>query len=279
MAEETAAGTASPAAEAPQATAAQAPDSSQPTTDPGDYEAKIRSDPEFALAEVKRQQAAASRFADQAKRGKLALQIAEQLGNGDVEKGAEIALRELHQYRQVQQDPKLAPIVQRRLAGDPLNDLTPEVGSDDPYQRELSELRGTVTRLQTDQYRMRLDRQFQEFQSSKLGAALSPEQKQQVYGAIERQFGTWSTTPQGRETLSNLNAETLRLIAVQALGDEGLLEVGERAARAKAEQLRERGTEVPSSIQGNRGTVAPALPANVTALQALRAAKAREGVA
>lgn len=214
--------------------------------DPNDYEARIRSDPEFAVAEVKRQQSVASRSADKLKKAQLAIQLAETLGGGDVGSGGEIALRELTAYRQLNQDPKVARLLERALAGERVSDELVD-DEDDPYKRELSQVRGNQARVEAQLAEMRFEKAIEGFIASDVGSALTPEEREEFLDSARPKIQNWANTPQGRAQLQTFSAHQLMTLASDWMISNGkLLDVGERAARSKAERLRKRETDGPS---------------------------------
>lgn len=267
------------------------PDGSHETTqaeatDPGNYEARIRSDPEFAVAEVKRQQAAASRLAARLKPAKLAIEIAEKLGNGDIERGAAEALNRLTLHNQMATDPTMRAYIERFVTGQPLAPSSGTNGSgydpgfepeEDPRDAQIRALSGTVARLEQDQLVSRMAGQFETAMSSDLGKLLLPEEKRDVFGAIESQVKAWGQSETGRATLRNLDSDTVELLITNHLRKSGKwLEVGERAARQRAERLQARATDVPGAQSTSASQ--PALPEGISAVEALRIAKQRLGV-
>jgi hypothetical protein len=258
------------------------------TPDPSDFESRIRSDPEFAIAEFKKQQAAASRANDRIRKGSLALDIAERLGGGDLAKGAEAALSELTLYRQMQAHPEMKALIERWQSGQPLSGIATEAGSssygsglddDDPRDQQLRTLQGTTARLQEKIAQREMVDHFKAFADGDIGKHLLPDERKEVFDAIGAQLRAWSQTPAGREQAASLDLRTIELVAIDHLRNSGkLLELGARAARQRAEGLQQRETDVPSRI------VSAAAPTqksgeNVTAIDAWKEAKRALGIA
>lgn len=215
--------------------------------DPNDYEARIRSDPEFAVAEVKRQQGVASRSSDKLRKAGLAIQLAETLGGGDAKSGSEIALRELTAYRQLQQDPKIARLIERALAGERVSDELLSDDEQDPMARELSQVRGNQARVEQQLAEFRFEKAIEHFITSDVGKALTPEEREEFLDSARPKIQNWAKTPQGREQLQTFSHHQLMTLCSDWMIANGkLLDVGERAARGKAERLRQRETDGPS---------------------------------
>ena len=258
------------------------------TPDPSDFESRIRTDPEFAVSEFKKQQAAASRANDRLRKGNLALDIAERLGGGDVTKGAEQALSELTIYRQMQAHPEMKSMIERWQSGQPLTGFAADSGSssygsglddDDPREQQLRTLQGTTARIQEKLAQREMVDHFKSFAEGDLGKHLTPDERKDVFDAIGAQLRAWSQTPAGREQAANLDLRTIELVAIDHLRGSGkLLELGARAARQRAEGLQLRETDVPSRLSSAAGSSAPTRE-NVTAIEAWKEAKRALGIA
>ncbi len=256
--------------------------------DPSDFESRIRSDPEFAIAELKKNQAAASRANDRLRKGSLALDIAERIGGGDLAKGAETALSELTIFRQMQGHPEMKAMIERWQSGKPLTGVAAEpIGSgyydqgldeDDPREQQLRTLQGTTERLQQKLAQREMVDHLRAFAQTDLGKYLTPEEMGEVSSVIGAQLRAWSQTPAGREQAANLDLNTIEIVAMDHLKRSGkLLELGERAARQRAEGLQQRETDVPSRI--NTGTLSSkAANKNITAAEAWDAAARELGI-
>ena len=264
------------------------PEAPAQTPDPSDFESRIRTDPEFAVAEFKKQQAAASRANDKLRKGNLALDIAERLGGGDLAKGAELALSELTVYRQMQGHPEMKALIERWQSGQPLTGIAADSGSssygsglddDDPREQQLRTLQGTTARLQEKIAQREMVDHFKAFADGDIGKHLTPDERKDVFDAIGAQLRAWSQTPAGREQAANLDLNTIKLVAIDYLDRNGkLLELGARAARQRAEGLQQHETDVPSRIST---AAAPSKyrEENITAIEAWKQATKDLGIA
>jgi len=255
--------------------------------DPSDFESRIRTDPEFAISEFKKQQAAASRANDRLRKGSLALDIAERIGGGDLTKGAEAALSELTLFRQMQAHPEMKTLIERWQSGQPLTGIAADSSSsyytglddDDPREQQLRTLQGTTARLQEKIAQREMVDHFKAFSDGDIGKHLLPDERKEVFDAIGAQLRAWSQTPAGREQAANLDLRTIELVAIDHLRGNGkLLELGARAARQRADGLQQRETDVPSRIS-SAAAPSRANGGNVTAFEAWQQAKRELGMA
>lgn len=257
------------------------------TPDPGDFEARLRTEPEFAVQEFKKQQSRASQLAAKIQQAELAIKIAEEMGRGDVSAGSKGLLQEIMSYQQMQRDPNLGPLIQRYLSGQPLDGIGATDSADrdhyaepeDPIRREIESIRGTLTRHDTQLLRNRLDKELDQFMRGPIGSHLTSEEKAGFLQSLDTQFQTWSRSEEGRTALQNIGTNTMFSLACTHLGQQKLLEIGGRDARARSEQLRTRETDSPPSIRGNAG--GPSYKGNIyeIASQALADAKRKYGAA
>lgn len=238
--------------------------------DPNDFDARLRGDPEFAVAEFKKQQAAASRANDRLRKADLAIQVAERIGGGDLTKGSEVALQELMLLRSMRDNPEMAKYIDRFQNGSPLAPQ-PSVDSggylqgggleepEDPREVQLRALQGNVARLEENlSVRSAVDA-FQGFRNTEYGQLLSKEELAEAFGAVEASAKAWATTPDGRKRLMALSSDDVRTIVLSQLDRAGkLLELGERRAQQRRTQLQERETDSPTRTQANGVTHAAA---------------------
>lgn len=222
-------------------------DAEASSPDPNDYEQRITSDPAFALAEVKRQQRAASQASDKLRKAKLAIDVANEMGGGDVEAGARAALQELVQYRQLRQDPKMAALLQRALAGERVTENLESDDYEDPVKAQLTQVLGTQARLEQQMAEQRFETAMRQFLDSEIGRALSEEERSDLFSTLDANVKAWMQTPEGRRQLQTFGKQQIDFLASSWLTSTGkLLEVGKRAARAQAAALQQRATDGPS---------------------------------
>lgn len=254
MSEEVA-GTDAVAADSSAAAPGPSPDAPASSPDPNDFESRLRSDPEFALAEFKKQQAAASRANDRLRKADLAVQIADRLGDGDVSKGAERALADLMLLKQMRDHPEMARFVERFQSGAPIaaqesNGSLYGAGFEDeadPTLKQVNALQGNVARLEQQLAVRNAVDAFKSFAETPYGQLLNKEELSEVFSAMEGQARAWANTPDGRNRLLALTSADVKTIALHHLDTTGkLLELGERRSRQKVEQLRSSETDGPS---------------------------------
>lgn len=268
----------SPAPQGQEATPASSPD-------PSDFEARLRSDPEFAVAEFKKQQAAASRAADRLRKGERALQIAEAMGNGDVAVGAEAALKELMLFRKMRDHPQLGHMVERFQKGEPIEPQASTGGSalygglpdeEDPRDQQLRTLQGELSAIKGQLGVNRFVDLYKGFAESDIGSLLDANEKGEVFSSLKRQIETWAETPLGRERLSKLTPDDIETVALKELRRSGkLLDLGRRSHQQRTEQLRSRETDVPDRISTS---VPKKAPVEISAVDALRQAADELGI-
>lgn len=254
MAEETPAGPNGGTGAVPEP--ASEPAKTQQDFDPGNFEQRFKHDPEFAWQEFRKIQSSGSRLQSTLDKHKTAIQVAEALGGGDPERGGQEMLQRAQLIEQMLQDPKLSRVLthfsQTGKAPD-MWDLEESGGSDDDVpehlQKELSELRQTVTRFGETTAQQTVKSELNEFFNKGLGQYLEPQERSELLDSMMQQCKTWAATPQGRQVLQHLGEKQIKLMATNFLTERDLLEkVGERMALQKARERGEMATDSPSSV-------------------------------
>lgn len=231
------------------------------TYDKGNFEARIRNEPDFAIAEIKKQQAYIADL--QKKAGEVEVRMkalaplssaAELVGNGNLEAGATQLVNLADRGYRIENDPKMKKWYESYVSEGKIPETADT--SDEyltPEQREIRELRQTVESLRTqssnvqgEQAVLKMQNHIESFfESDELGRAIPDQQRAELFKAMNGQFDAWSKTPQGRQQLQSLDGESVRLIALNHLTKSGkLYEVAERARALKEGVVPER-EEVP----------------------------------
>lgn len=232
-----------------------------PEYDRGDLEARLRNEPDFAVQEYKKLQAALSREQQRGKQLSKLAQAAQLVGGDDLEAGVDALFGYVERQYRIEQDPTM-----KRYIEDWINTgRVPQVQREDPYEDEqfltpeekkIRELEDTVTQLrnQVDSTAVKTARQeiqghIKSFFDTKIGKALTEEERADVFRAFDRNFEQWAKTPQGRQQLANMNAHAVNVIAYNWLGEnDKLLEIGERISRMKDEHRKSASTDGPTGV-------------------------------
>jgi len=193
-----------------------------PATPPkaDDYEARIRSDPEFALGEVKKLQGTNTKLYQQHKQNESLLKLADQLG------GAEGASRFILEYDGILKHPEVAKVADHyRKNGVLPTAQGPRPESSlfeeqfpDPQSEELNALRQSVTQLQQQVSHTRgaIGKQSVKSLLDKLKTEYPDGFEEFVAPALSEQFDLWEKNPQGRELLATLSYDALLTVAGKA---------------------------------------------------------------
>lgn len=275
--------TGTPAADgtAADAAASEAPTQGQGAVDPSDFEARLRSDPEFAVSEFKKIQRQKDQAFSTLEQTKLAREIAEALGNGDVEAGAQTALQQLQTYQAAQQNPAMQRILDHfsQTGQVPVNgDLGADVSDDDyvdpavkALQDQVASLSQTVTGLsgQTAEqsFKGALDTYFTEGD----GQWLEPEERKSLFTDIETRVKN-AGRPLTSAEVELLSTEYLRRNKLVAM-------IGERMHLQKLRKRGDLATDVPSSVgpSGVNDLLDPSAFKDKTASEALAYARNKFG--
>lgn len=266
-------------------------DASASSPDPNDFDARLRSDPDFAVRFAKEQQSAATKANAALRKAELAIRIAETVGNGDVTAGASAALERLTLMQQMEQNPDMARIIERFKSGAPI--AAPSESSslygtgyeeEDPNEKRIAALQGTIARLQERTIAQDMRSHLQGFMEDEVGGKyLTPEERASVANGIEAQLMAWAKTPEGRARFERgISREDIDTLGTFHLRKSGLLlKLGERAARQQVEQLRTRETDGPSRTNANgvpKASRVGELSGAAAALAAWREAKEEIGL-
>ena len=218
--------------------------------DPGDFDARLRSDPDFAVSEFKKIQRQNDQAFSQLEQTKLAREIAEALGNGDVQAGAQAALEQLQAYQRAVQDPAMQKVLDHFSQTGKVTvngDLGDDVSEDDyidpqvkALQDQVAQLTSTVTGLsgQTAEqgFKASLDTYFTEGD----GQWLEPEERKGLFADIENRV-KGANRPLTHAEVELLSTEYLRRNHLVAT-------IGERMHLQKLKKRGELATDGPSSV-------------------------------
>ncbi len=265
-------GTAAPAAAESSTPAA----TTEPAEDRGDYEARLRSDPEFAVAEVKKFQAAKDRIEAEsrgrAEKFRTLEPWVDQLG------GANAVLGHLQRLGQLQGHPKMREMIEQfeRTGSVPVTGAT-DSSSDadspylDPVERKLREVEGEMLRLR-EQLSRSESRQSQEGLKAHLSRLfsehpyLTDDEKVRIASQVENQVRQWDQTEEGRKLIGQITYDSLKYVAAPVLL-ENLESIGERAYQRKMTQKRAASTEAVAPVQPNGREVSPKAQGSLDAIR------------
>jgi len=244
-------------ADAPAADAPGGANGSENTPNPSDFDSRFIADPAWGLAEFKKIQSSGSRAQQALKKADLAVRIAETLGGGDPEAGAQVALDRLQKFEQFTQNPQLSKILDEynRTGRVPGEMGLEENGVDDPFdetaplKRELEQLRQTVTQMGTQGMESRVKSAISDFIEKGDGQHLTPDERSELAQAMVRNVGTWMSNPDTAARVRNLSDSDVELMAIKHLRETGRLEsLYERKHLQKLRQRGELATDGPSSV-------------------------------
>lgn len=253
----------------PEATEASSTESGRPessgSSDKGDFEQRLRTDPEFAVSETKKLQSKLGQATGELRSLGDVRKVVEFLGNGDIAAGTEQLNQHLGTWAQVRRNPQLLKVVEAALSGKPVPASNGEDEDEEYLDPELRKVRSlaegqgeTIARLETRLAKTELQNQFSKFGHSELGQALSEEERGEFFDFLEKQFETWSGSSEGRRQLETLNADTLEILAMNHLRKDGkLFEVAGRVARAQTEDTARHSTGPEASVATHAGADIP----------------------
>jgi hypothetical protein len=242
--------------------------------DPNDFDAQMLANPQKALEEMKKHQAAADRAHSQLKKLELTSQIADAVG------GDQALLQREQLLDQMLKDPKMSKAIQSFQSG---GSIDASVFEDDQFrdpeavalEQELQKLRGTVTGLESQVGQTRFESAIRSFNDDSNFQMLNEEERSKFNEHVETQVKQLNGTDAGRQALRNFNAQTMRYMFSQWLADNNLIsEIGIRQARQKQDVLRTKETDGPSPVNTNAAQN-PVSGTEISAVDAFRAARER----
>lgn len=218
--------------------------------DPGDYEARVRSDPEFALAELKKQTTNANKFAHELKTLNPLKDVASRL-----EGGAVTAAQLVYEHAALLQHPDVRAVAEhyRRHGALPTSKMAgnnASESSDDEYRDPIDVLRSELgelkSMLQTVSGRVQQDR-------TALAQTTMQSHMQQLKGKYSHLWDLiepfllekteeWERTSQGRDTLLTATFDTWDNLAKIAMG-QNIDAVTARVVEQRAKSKQALGTE------------------------------------
>jgi hypothetical protein len=228
--------------------------------DRSDYEARLRSDPEFALSEVKKWQATADRRDAEAKARLKKFESLEpwvdNLG------GPNAVLGYMGRFGALLGNPAMREAVEmfERTGSVPALGATAS-GADtteeylDPAERKIKELEGQLAGLR-EQFSRGESRQAQQSLKGQMDRLfekypyLNDEEKAQIVSRIDGQIKQWDQTEEGRRIIGSLNYDALEIVAAPVIVQK-IEEIGERAYRKKLEKKQGAATEAAPARQTN----------------------------
>jgi hypothetical protein len=256
----------------------------EPTADARDYEARLRSDPEFAFSEAKKHQARADRALNDLKQKEGRYRELDpwidNLG------GSQAVLHHLGRLGAINANPALRSMIEEfertgRVPNAGATDSQTDAPEEylDPVERkvklleaELAQLKAGFGNTQADMAKERTKALIGEV--LKEHDWLSQDQKVSALQALEQNIAQWDRTESGRQLLGNLTKDQLRKFVRATVldNDDALYEVAERIVRERAEKKRAAATSVaaPVSTNGREVTSRRAMTAIEAVNEAIR---------
>lgn len=227
--------------------------------EPGNYEAKIRADPEFAVSQVKAADTRVNRANDEVKKIRerySALDpVVEQLG------GAGRLMSELQDYAVLVSNPGMNRIIQQfKTTGRvPTED---DFGYEGDTPEESTVAAAEVQAIKTEMARLQAQLNGQAVKTGKDTIVSFLKETAETYPdhfetlirpALEEQFESWEHDPAGRQLLQNISRPQLE----QALGGV-LYQTGALTEIGKAAYLREQRAKAGAATDAPSGTLTSA---------------------
>lgn len=212
------------------------------------YEARLRSDPEFAVEQVKKFRSENTKLFQKNRSMSPLEKIVEQAG------GAEKAAGWIHEYDAVLKDPRVAKSVEhyRRTGTLPIDQSSAETFNDDggyvsPEQKRIDELEAKLNAVanQVSNTQFAVGKQALTSMLGQIKSEMPDGFDDYIAPYLQAKFEEFERNPEGRVLLSNLNIEQLRAIAGRAVYDN-LKPIAEKTQRRQLEALGRRSTGEPS---------------------------------
>jgi len=211
--------------------------------DPRDYLARIRSDPEFAEAEIKKHQSDATKARNELKSLAPIKDVVSRLDGG-----AAAAAQLIYEQAALLQHPDVRSVAEhyRRTGTLPTSAPPRQDASEDEYQDPVDQLRNEVTtlreQLQMVQGHVQRDRTVIAHTAVQSHLQKLAEKHNDIWDVIQptilEQAEAWEKTPQGRDVLSSSTFETWENIAKIAIGgnlDAVMARRSEKRVQAQAD--------------------------------------------
>jgi hypothetical protein len=234
----------------PQAPATQA-------VDPRDYLARASSDPEFAVAEIRKHQSEAAKARAELKQLAPLKDIVTRLDGG-----AATAAQLIYEQAAILQHPEVRSIVEHYRKTGTLPTSTPsrQDASDDEYQDPVDMLKSEVTQLREQlalvQGHVQRDRTMITHTTTQSHLQRLAEKHKDIWEVIQpailERAEEWEKTPQGRDVLSQATFDTWDNLAKMAIGDH-LDAVMSKRAEQRSQSKAGLGTEPrPNTVTTGR---------------------------
>ena len=222
----------------------------QGTADPSDFKSRFIAGGDWAWDEFKKVQSQKDQSFSKLADAKLAVEIAEVLGNGDVKAGADAALEQLQLYQRAVQDPAMKKVLDHfsqtgNVSGH--GDLGGDV-SDEEYvepavkalQERIAQLTSTVAGLSGQTAEQSFKGSLDTYFTDGDGQWLEPDERKALFTDIEGRVRT-AGRPLTSAEVELLSTEYLRR-------NDLVVKIGERMHLQKLRQRGDLATDVPSSI-------------------------------
>lgn len=229
----------------------------QPVQDTkGDFEQRVKTDPEFALAQVKEAQRRLTQY--QTKFGKDVEQVVDAVGGKDALMGH---LRRLNTIvsnpamRQLVEEFERTGTLPTRAAVNQANNTATADADDyeEPWTRDLRQSQQEVASLRAELNSLRGERGvekvrglLQEFETS---MGLTPEESADLREKLIEHANHWGQNEQGLQVLKSMDKPTFRSLALGKLSDETIEAAALRRAEARRNQRSAAATDSPSGVR------------------------------
>jgi hypothetical protein len=220
----------------------------------GDYDARLRSDPDFALAEVKKAQRELHQYQSKFKELEP---VVNALGGSEEVMGhlrrwnAALSNAEMQEIiTKFEQTGSLPPGLRKSIAD---SDGADDPDMDDPWTKELRERDNLLQALQSEVRSLRSERGVEKVRGffDKFGDEynLSDEMKQDLGDEMSKLADGWAKDPNGLNVLKSMNYETFASLALGKLGKDRLREAMLRGGDSAADQRASAATDGPGGVR------------------------------
>lgn len=253
--------------------------SGSPGTGSEDYESRLAQGGEFAIQEVKNWQRKAGTANSRLDQYKPLERYIEEVG------GASVLSQHVQLWNRLIQDPEGRRIVESFAREGSVRPVSQDAGGsdgddwEDPAEKkirllesELANIKGRVLKTDRSTQQSRLTTMFETVMNEFPGMA--QEARQKAFEGAKAEIVQWSTTPEGLDTLSQLDESGARAMLYRHLTAQDLKEAAYNERQSTQDSRRELAThERSGTTTGGGGD-----PQAMTALDALRIAARRNNV-